>query len=74
MQDIEFCRQRYSNAICKPLALQFLSDTDVAVLELAVEDQDGTFVLSVVDEKHYTLVAQEQISDREIRNLSETEV
>lgn len=74
MQDVEFCRQRYPNALCKPLALQFLSSSDIAVLELAVEEQDAAFVLSVVDEKHYTLVTQEQISDREIRHLSDTEL
>lgn len=66
MQDIEFCRQRYPNALCKPMALQFLSENDVAILELAVEDNGKMFTLSVVDERHYQLSGKGEISDQEI--------
>jgi len=71
MQDIEFCRTRYPNAICKPIALQFLSENDVAILELAVEESDDIFHLSVVDERHYKLVGRDGITDDEIRLMSE---
>ncbi|MCI5211165.1 MAG: endonuclease, partial [Candidatus Electrothrix sp. ATG2] len=70
MQDIEFCKARYPNAICKPLALQFLSEDDVAVLELAVDEQNNVFHLSVVDERQYRLVSRNEISDEEIRTMS----
>lgn len=66
MQDIEFCRQRYPNALCKPMALQFLSENDVAILELAVEDNGKIFTLSVVDERHYQLSGKDGISEQEI--------
>jgi len=71
MQDIEFCKVRYPNAICKPIALQFLSENDVAILELTVEESHDTFHLSVVDERHYKLVGKDGISDHEIRLMSE---
>lgn len=70
MQDIKFCKARYPNAICKPIALQFLSEDDVAVLELAVDEQDSVFHLSVVDERQYKLVSRNEISDEEIRTMS----
>lgn len=73
MQDIEFCKSRYPNAICKPIALQFLSEDDVAILELAVEESNDIFHLSVVDERHYKLVDRNGITDEEIRLMSNLE-
>lgn len=66
MQDIEFCKQRYPNALCKPIALQFLSEQDVAIIELTVEEEKDMFRLTVVDERHYQLTGQEGISDADI--------
>jgi hypothetical protein len=66
MQDIEFCKQRYPNAICKPIALQFLGETEVAILELAVECENEVFKLSVVDERHYQLTSRDGIADADI--------
>lgn len=71
MQDVAFCRARYPNAICKPIALQFLSENDVAVLELFVDEDNDIFQLSVVDEKHYRLVNRTEITPDEIRQMSE---
>jgi hypothetical protein len=76
MQDIEFCKSRYPNAICKPIALQalqFLSENDVAILELSVEDNDDTYILSVIDESHYKLVSSDAISGDEVKRLSQEE-
>jgi len=73
MQDIEFCKSRYPNAICKPIALQFLSENDVALLELAVDESNDVFHLSVVDERHYKLVGRNDITDEEIRTMNEGE-
>ena len=70
MQDIEFCKARYPDAICKPIALQFLTENDVAILELAVEESDDIFHLSVADERHYKLVGRDGITDEEIRAMS----
>jgi hypothetical protein len=73
MQDIEFCKQRYPNALCKPIALQFLSEIDLAILELVVEDDDNVFRLSVVDEKHYQLTNKDGISDLDIVSYCQQE-
>lgn len=66
MQDIEFCKARYPSAICKPIALQFLTDSDVAMLELAVEVETDVYKLSVVDERHYQLNTKDGIGDADI--------
>ena len=73
MQDVEFCEHRYPNAICKPIALQFLSEHEVAILALEVEESDDIFHLSVVDERHYRLVGRNDITDEEIRLMSQSE-
>lgn len=73
MQDIAFCRQRYPNALVKPLALQFLSQNDLAVLELSVEEENELFRLTVVDERHYQLTNMDGISDKEINNYCKQE-
>ncbi|MFM7910197.1 MAG: endonuclease [Microcystis sp.] len=73
MQDVEFCKQRYPHALCKPIALQFLSEIDLAILELVVEDDDNVFRLSVVDEKHYQLTNKDGISDLEITSYCQQE-
>jgi hypothetical protein len=73
MQDLEFCKQRYPHALCKPIALQFLSEIDLAILELVVEDDDNVFRLSVVDEKHYQLTNKDGISDLEITSYCQQE-
>ena len=66
MQDIELCKQRYPHALCKPIALQFLSEQDVAMLELAVEEEKDVFRLTVIDERHYQLTRQDGISEADI--------
>jgi len=71
MQDMEFCKFKYPNAICKPIALQFLSKNDVAILELTVEESNDIFHLLVVDERHYRLVTKDEITDDEIKLMSQ---
>jgi hypothetical protein len=73
MQDIEFCKFRYPNVICKPIALQFLTENDGAILELSVDEEDQIFRLSVVDEKHYKLVAKDGITEAEIQKICDRE-
>jgi len=73
MQDIALCEERYPFAICKPIALQFMNDNGVAILELAVVDEDELLRLNIVDEKHYELVPRNQISEDELRSLIDGE-
>lgn len=74
MQDIALCQEHYPNAICKPIALQFINDNSVAMLELAVTEENEMFKLGIVEEKHYKLVPRAQISDEELRMLMEGEL
>jgi hypothetical protein len=74
MQDMALCQERYPNAMCKPIALQFVNDNGVAILELAVTEEDELLKLNIVEEKHYELVPRAQISDAELRMLMESEL
>ena len=73
IQDIELCQARYPNAICKPIALQFTNENGLAILELAVIEEDELLKLNIVEEKHYELVPRTQISDVELRMLMDSE-
>lgn len=73
MQDIALCESRYPNAICRPIALQFTSVSNVAVLELTIREEDDILKLNIVDEKQYELVPRTDISDDEIAILKERE-
>jgi len=55
------------------LALQFISDDGIALLELAVREDDGALSLSTVEEKHYQLVPRSQITDSDLKLLMEHE-
>lgn len=73
MPDIALCEERYPIAICKPIGLQFISDNGVAMLELAVGDEDDLLKLHIVEEKHYEFVPRNQISSDELRSLMDNE-
>ncbi len=73
MQDIALCQERYPNALCKPIALQFTDENSVAILELDVREDEEMLKLNIVEEKHYELVPRSQISDEELRVLMESE-
>ena len=74
LQDVALCQVRYPNAICKPIAFQFTGIDSVAVLELAVREENSILKLSTVDEKHYRLIPRSEISDQELRVLKESEI
>jgi hypothetical protein len=74
MQDVALCQERYPNSICKPIALQFTDDNSVAILELAITEQDDLLKLNIVEEKRYQLVPRGEISDTELRTLMDSEL
>lgn len=51
-----------------------MNDNGVAVLELAVTEEDELLKLNIVEEKHYELVPRAQILDAELRMLMESEL
>ena len=74
MQDVALCQERYPYAICRPIALQFVNDNSVAIIELSVVEENEVFKLSIVEEKHYELIPREHISDEELRTLMISEL
>jgi hypothetical protein len=52
-QDIAFCAERYAALACRAVSAQFMTDDRIALMELAIEEDQ----VRVVDEKHYKLVA-----------------
>ena len=66
MQDVEFCLQRYSALICRPIAMQFLSNNSFAILELKIVEDNSLLKLVVVDEKHYNLVGHTDLTPEEL--------
>jgi hypothetical protein len=73
MQDVLFCQEKYPNAICRPVALQFQGANEVAMLELSVTTQRDLLRLNVVDEKHYQLCLGSELSDEHVRLLRDRE-
>ena len=69
MQDTALVVSRYPNAICKPIALQFTGENDVAMLELVVREDGDLVKLAVVDERHYRLVPRSELSEAELARL-----
>jgi hypothetical protein len=74
MQDIALCQERYPMAICRPIALQFTGQDQVALIELAVREQDDLLMLNIVDEKHYQLIPRAEISNSALSTLKEKEI
>lgn len=57
-QDIAWCAHKLSDLISRPVSVQFVTDTKIAMFELC--DKNG--VIKIVDEKHYELVPADCIS------------
>ncbi len=73
MQDIALCNERYPMAICRPIALQFTGEDNVALLELTIREKNQTLMLNTVDEKHYQLIPRSEISNSELTTLKDQE-
>ena len=74
LQDFALCADRYPYSICRPIALQFVGENNVAILELSVREEDDILKLNIVDEKQYVLVPRSDISEDEIRDLKESDL
>ncbi len=73
LQDIALCKERYPFAICRPIAIQFTGDNEMAMLELAVSEKQEVLTLNVVDEKHYSLVPRDHLPFDELRRIATNE-
>lgn len=61
-QDIDCCHQKFSNLQCRAVSAQFMAANKIALFELTVEDGQ----IKVIDERHYMLVPNEDISSNDL--------
>lgn len=65
-QDILCCAEKFPNLICRAVSAQFMSENRIAMFELAVQEDE----VKVVDEKHYRLVANADITKEDLSAYS----
>ena len=63
-QDIAWCAHKLPDLISRPVSVQFVTDTKIAMFELC--DKNG--VIKIVDEKHYELVPADRISIDDLKS------
>ena len=61
-QDIACCAAKFPQLICRPVSVQFVTPTKIAMFELAEVEGD----IKVADEKHYHLVPSSEISSDDL--------
>lgn len=61
-QDLAVCADKFPKLVPRPVAAQFMADDVIALFELTVQDDE----IRIVAEKHYKLVARDQISDADL--------
>ncbi len=65
-QDIACCEEKFPGLICRAISAQFMSDQRIALFELTIEDGS----LKIVDERHYKLVASNEITAADLESYS----
>lgn len=61
-QDISWCNQRFPGMRCRAISAQFMTDDRVAMFEVSIQDD----MLKVVEERHYKLLAAQDLDGRAI--------
>jgi hypothetical protein len=65
-QDIACCKEKFPHLRCRSISAQFVSADLIALFELALDD--GT--IRIVEEKHYRLVAGDQITAEDLQTYA----
>jgi hypothetical protein len=65
-QDVALCAQKFPSLICRPIGAQFMKDSIIALFEF----EDGDKGVRIASEKHYRLVAPEDISPKLLKKYS----
>lgn len=63
-QDFALCAAKFPRLICRPVAAQFIEDNLIGLF--AFEESENGLMIS--DEKHYRLVAPDQMTDEDLAN------
>ena len=66
-QDIAVCAQKFPTLICRAIAAQFMEGDVIALFEF----EEGKDVVGIVSEKHYKLVAPEDVTDEDLKRYGE---
>lgn len=61
-QDVAYCAQKFPNASCRAVSAQFIDKNRIVMFELGIQDEE----VRVVDEQHYELVDNDQISEADL--------
>ncbi len=67
-QDIALCEARFSPLECRPIGVQMLSDNSIALFEFVMDGPD----IRIRSERHYQLVAPDEVSDADLRRYRES--
>lgn len=67
-QDIAYVTQKFPGMRCRPIAVQFMPDGLVAIIELTLQGDE----VKVVEEKHYRLVPANQLDQAAIISYRDT--
>lgn len=62
-QDIACCEEKFPQLICRPISAQFITQDQIAIFELGL---DGGMEVGIVDERHYSLVARDEITGQDL--------
>lgn len=62
-QDIALCAEKLPDLICRPIGTQWMREDLIALFEFEEADDD----IRIISEKHYRLVAPDEITDAELR-------
>ena len=62
-QDVAVCRSKFEALVCRPMAAQFMRDELIALFEFEAAGDE----ISLVAEKHYRLVPQDQVTEADLR-------
>lgn len=61
-QDTAWCAQKFPNLRCRAISAQFVSNDQIAMFELKIEDDQ----IKVIEERHYKLVPAKELNIKEI--------
>ncbi|MCA3716707.1 MAG: endonuclease [Brevundimonas sp.] len=66
-QDLKFASEKFPGVRCRAVSAQFMDDGVIALFELTLHDDE----IRVVDERHYKLVASDQLDPAAVRNYAD---
>ena len=64
-QDISWCKEKFPGLICRPVSVQFVTDTRIAMFSMS--ERGGT--IGLLDEKHYELVDTSALTADDLKEI-----